>query len=352
MSWVPETLEEAIALLENVDENAASFLAQQEDAGIVDELQQYHGIVERLHDVYRGVLGGTVTGVVGSEISGVQDTSRMSRRRPSPNAEEDAARNVQPRLDPFHRVNPATLGEEAEAAAAANPADTGNAKGRTTEVVPLPRHVTFGMPDFFTTKLMFTDFQELDWAANTGVDVDTNDYEFRMNSIHDVNINRTGTQPPRWRSHFEAMYTHYTVLSCEFKIRLINLNESNWEIMWRTYGDVVPAVPNVSLDILKRDPHLKSKTLFGMNTHDNLVELNGFITHQDYMNNIQEVHQDASDQIWAETNGDPTLMHKLRIYMRRHVDGVANEKIRFDAKLIFTVQFRELKQAYQFNAVA
>ena len=231
-----------------------------------------------------------------------------------------------------------------------------NAKGRETQVVPIPRHVTFGMPDYFTTKLIWTYQDSWDWDTNTTTNYAGLDREYRMNSIYDVDINDAGQQQPKWRDHYAAMYNYYTVLNCEYQIRFENLQSTtatvrptSWYILYRTYGDIEPSSYTQEIEGLLLDPHMKYAYLRGgyTDTYDTLIS--GNVNHKDYMNNLQEVSQDTNDRIWTAVGSDPALTHKLRIMPRRIHTGDTGQRMKVITKLIYTVQFRELDQSYQFN---
>jgi len=235
-----------------------------------------------------------------------------------------------------------------------------NSKGRETQVIPLPRHVAFGLPDFFTTKLRYRDFQNLQFTTNTAFNYAGKDIKLRVNSIYDVDYGLSGDQQPQWRDFYAAKYNYYTVIGCEYKIHFYNFNPvasaNSWPTPWwichRTYGDNVPNSFTLTHSDLLKDPHMKASYLPGDFNSVGTTTMSGYISHQDYKNNLQEVSQDGNDLIWTPINSDPTLTHDLYIMPRRITTGEIGEIVKYEIELNYTVQFRELKSDAQFNQEA
>lgn len=226
---------------------------------------------------------------------------------------------------------------------------TANSKGHETKVIPIPQHITFGLPGFTTTKLMYRSWSIIDWGDNTTNIDTTQDIKFRMNSIYDVDYN---TNAPLWRDYFVARYNYYTVLGCEYKIKYKNLNTTDWTICYRTYGAEVPGFATHH-STLKTDPHMKNVDLPYSDAIQTTTAVTGYASHEDYKANIQEIIQDGNDNIWTAIGGAPALVHDLRIMPRRHaIAGEINETMDLEIELVYTVQFKELNSTYRFNNTA
>lgn len=236
----------------------------------------------------------------------------------------------------------------AGAAAAAGPTGIANTKGHETQVTPIPRHITFGLPGYTTARLMYRKWSTLDYGANTSDQEVTHDKRYKMNSIYDIDY---AGAAPQWRDYFMARYDYYTVLGCEYKIRYRNQNASDWILLYRTYGEVVPSF-DTHLNVIQLDPHMKSAELPFHSSVNVVAEISGYASHEDYKGNIQEIIQDGNDQIWTVKATAPSLIHDLRIMPRRRLAGVTNEKIELEVELVYTVQFKELNSTYRFNTVA
>lgn len=225
-----------------------------------------------------------------------------------------------------------------------------NSKGEETKVIPIPKHITLGNPDFFTTKLIYRTWIDLDFSTNLASTYSGLDQKFRMNSIYDVDKVTAGQNQPQWRDFYTTMYNYYTVIGCDYNAKFINENTSDWVILHRTYGDILPASFEENQSVLKLDPHLTSTELPASSTMNPQAHISGYISHLDYKSNIQEVAQDGNDHIWTAFGADPDLVHDLYIMPRRRRTSTTNDEIlQFEIELVYTVQFKELKAAYQFN---
>lgn len=237
---------------------------------------------------------------------------------------------------------------------ASSAADTAHGKGRETRVVTPPRHICFGIPDYFTTKLMYVNGSWL--TLQPALNSSSADYEIRVNSVYDTLSLHAGEQQPTWRNFFAALYTHYTVLNMEYHVtfeqKANTTNGTDIDVMYRTYGSIVPGSYGQSHLSLQTDPMVKWKTLYANADKAESVTFSGNIDHDDYINNIQEVQDDSKDQIWSPVGADPALTHVLRFMPRRRT-GTSPEGsslLYISHKLIYTVQFRQLQQAYYFTA--
>lgn len=247
-----------------------------------------------------------------------------------------------------------SLRGSAPAAASSGGVSDAYGKGKETRVVPPPRHIAFGIPDFYTAKLMYNNAQDLTLGA--ALDSATADYEIRVNSIFDVLSIGAGSQQPTWRNHFSTFYDYYTVLSMEYHVTFEQKanasNGTDLDINMRTYGSIVPSSYTQYSAVLQNDPMVTWKVLELDTTRTTRVTFSGVLTHQDYLDNIQEVQDNTEDEVWTPMGQNPNLVHVLRFMPRRRT-GTApagNSLVYVDHKLVYTVQFRQLKQAYHFNS--
>lgn len=241
-------------------------------------------------------------------------------------------------------------------------ASTSGGLGQETHITPIPNAIAIGVPEVTTTKLQYNYFSE-DGFASAGQDATTyegHDWVININSIYDVETKNPGQQQPKQRDFFASLYEYYTVLGLEYHVRVkavntklgvIN-NKSDWYICHRTYGEEVPSTFVATHNTLLSDPQMDVEYLPFDNDKNTTVDIRGFFTHDDFVNNVQEIKQDANQVRWTPIGSSPALTHQHRIMPRRAIAGSSTDELYLDIKLIYTVQFKELKNTYKFNEAA
>lgn len=251
----------------------------------------------------------------------------------------------------------AKAGGVATMAVAASGASTGFGKGSETKITPLPKHVTMGMPDYFTTKHTWYNNGFIT-LTTTSLDSAANDIIIRINSIYDIFRTSDGAsiQQPKWRDHFAAMYDYYAVISMEWRCVLQNHAAgtapagTEYDILYRTYGDVQPTFV-ADTQFLRNDPNIKVAHLGYDVNHKKMTTIGGYLTHADYAGNLHEINQDGQDVIWTAKGTDPLLKHDLHIMPRRKFNATANDRIWHEIELIYTVQWKQQNATYKFNTL-
>lgn len=226
--------------------------------------------------------------------------------------------------------------------------NNGYGKGENTKIVPLPRHVAYGLPEVFTTKLKYNNdsFEGLPLTVNSTAA----DLQIRINSIFDI-LYTANADVPQWRNQFCTFYDFYTVIGLEWKFTFQcgELGPTDIDILWNTYGSQVPTGGfGGSAEYLLADPRMN--VVSDVNTYERSpVVIGGYLSHLDFSKHINEIQQDGNDKVWTATNTYPDLVHFLRIMPRRRealTGPVATSMYRLE--LTYLVQFRQLKTAYKF----
>ena len=338
-----------------------------------------------------GILGGTL-GIAAQGVSTVaQHAITQYTGGPAQNTRSkqtkitDFGTNKRKRSDSNLRGNtkmsrPSRHIETTEAAAAAGdpmntsapeaasgPTATANSKTHETQVTPIPRNIKPGLPEYFTTKLVYTDLRALDIDRTT--DNNGADLQVRLNSIYDVLDSVTGQQQPRWRTYFSTIYDYYTVIGTEVHITgIMRRNNSGISrgidapvrMLWRTYGADTPSTLAVDAETLLQDLNYKHHTYLPIGDNEDV----GFrlptmyFTHKDYMDKIEEIKQDDKEEIWTPVGASPGLNHRLIVSPRTMFDlgetAMVNNKIQvtYQLKFVYTVQFKESKIGYKFQGQA
>lgn len=105
-----------------------------------------------------------------------------------------------------------------EAAATTDAEDGAKEAGMGLQVTKPPSSIPHLYNNNFTVNLTYADNYQLTVKCD-GTDSDS--YLWRMNSIYDPDYTGAGHQPNQ-RDLWAAMYSYYTVLACDYKIKMYN----------------------------------------------------------------------------------------------------------------------------------
>eukprot|EP00918_Siedleckia_nematoides_P061848 GHVU01134939.1.p1 GENE.GHVU01134939.1~~GHVU01134939.1.p1 ORF type:complete len:359 (-),score=30.16 GHVU01134939.1:62-1138(-) len=232
-----------------------------------------------------------------------------------------------------------------EAAAAASIPAAG--KQHETPITNPPRHIKAGMPEYFTTKHVYSVNHSKTLGAATN-DVAA-DLKIRLNSVYDVLNSEAGQQQPQWRDYFANIYDYYTVLGVEIDIMMHTDGLTQPILMcWNTYGADVPVftIDGMALrkDLSVNHAYIRPET----GQERSWFHFKGHYDHNDYLNKITEIKQDANAQIWTAKASDPALTHNLHL-MPRHIFSGSAQVLDYHVHLVYTVQWKESQVAYKFG---
>lgn len=265
-----------------------------------------------------------------------------------------------------------------------SPGESGN-KAQETPVTRIPKHVSIGPPEFFTTKhRIFA--HDVMYQINEGYN-DNLDLDVRVNSLWDcidsntnataggVNISQLLSAQPTWRKYYADHYDYYTVMSCEYRFTFTNYSPNDFWLFYRTYGATLPPGLNgkgptdlMQDEKMKRIFLPRAKYEFTADEvsasmhlqHSPTATIAGYVTHKDFDANIMEIQQDKEAQTWTERNRTPSLMHRLKIMPRRKMiyndtygyypppyTGV-NAKMICEVEMIYTVQWKQQRSELKY----
>ena len=223
-------------------------------------------------------------------------------------------------------------------------------KGRETQLVPLPRKITVGLPEYFTTKHRGFNRSTWNWSADLSETNSGNDIGVRGNSVYDAGWPNLGTFS--WYNFYKSVYQQVCTISMEYKFTFTNYSSSDFYVHFRTYGETKPAFGVNTVDLMQ-DPTMERILVPYDGTRRAVVSKGGFLTHKDYEANIQEVAQDSKDNLWTAVDTAPALSHYLYVMPRRKnvtlLPPATNEKILVEFEVIYTCQWRDMRAEYKFQ---
>lgn len=286
---------------------------------------------------------------------------------------------------------------------AAGAAGAATGKGTETAIMRQPKRIRWNLPDYNHAKLVYvfyTDVGTVDTGAfNTG----TTDLNFNMNGCHDIietnaqytalrdnftvattvdtnlNVAPAGNQPRGW-TYWRALYDKYTVLNCEYDITATlwssggmdndepiadSLDAPKKPLEQFFFGNEIGAASNdynTSALVIMSDLAIKHHQIvpfpnagwednqFGATNDLAYRRRRNAYTHtftgnanqSTYEKFAREVTDDDTNVIWASTQANPALVHRLKLGVRPlggHYQ--AGERLQYRGRLIYTVQFRQ-----------
>lgn len=224
-------------------------------------------------------------------------------------------------------------------------------------LVTVPRNVPHLFNNTYTVKLSYADNFRHDIAQNGSASASQT---FRMNSIFDPDITGTGHQP-LLRDLWASQYDYYTVLECEYKIRMYNAHGDS--VTYTAVGTSAQKIGAVNVTMLLQTTNASDYSANGSvypiaeqkNTvtrflvPEDFTEFSGTLTQGDFMVDAKDAD---SDPTWTAVGSNPSIARSFGYVISPAqwtglvgVNELAYSAIQVQVLIDYTVQFTQLTQA-------
>lgn len=226
--------------------------------------------------------------------------------------------------------------------------------GSGLPVVPYTRIPPHVYNNQYTVKLTYADnfFHTLPCDGSTSVS-----QIFRSNSLWDPDQTGTGHQP-HGRDLWASMYNYYTVLSCEYTIRMFNCS---WDSVTYTAGGANGQRPTcVNVNFVRStstgdwvnnayvypQAEMKNVSTFFLCPDQKMLEISGVVTPGDF---LVDAADSDSDNTWTAIGTNPNVSrhigYKITSALNTTLTGVnetPSAAVQVQVILHYTAQFTEV----------
>lgn len=227
--------------------------------------------------------------------------------------------------------------------------------GAGLQVTRPPRGVPHVYNNNYTVKLTYADNYIKNFIYTTGA----TSHIWRMNSIFDPDYTTTGHQP-LGRDLWASMYDYYTVLRCDYKIRLYNASGRD-PVTYTAVGTSAQALGalNVTFSASTNDTDISNATFVypqaeQKNTQTKFLtplgytEFEGSLTQGDYIVDAKDADADTT---WTANGSNPAVPRYFGVTMTSALPAIVglNETlytaVQMQVILQYTVQFTQVNPA-------